>query len=65
MKRFCAICGAFAVGILLVESVHAGPPHSRQRSGHYARQGSVQRWHHHSGRRWIVLPPRPELLPWQ
>jgi hypothetical protein len=65
MKRFNAICGAFAVGILLVGSVHAGPPRSRQRSAHYARQGSVQRWYHHSGRHWIVLPPTPELLPWQ
>jgi hypothetical protein len=65
MKRFYAICGALAVGFLLVGSVHAGPPHSRQRSGQFSRQRSGQLRRQHSGRRSIALRPRPWLLPWQ
>jgi hypothetical protein len=65
MQRFYAICGPLVVVILLVGPVHAGPPHSRQRSGHQSRQRSGYQSRRLSGRHWRVLRPRPELLPWQ
>jgi hypothetical protein len=57
MKWFYASCGAFVVGILLVGSVDARPPHSGHRSGHRVR-------HKPAHPRRVVMPWRPQL-PWQ
>ena len=65
MKWIYAIGGALVVGILLVGPVHAGRPHSSQRSGHHAGKRSGQHARYQPGRHWRALRPRPQLLPWQ